>query len=100
MRLKVYLTLLLTFIVVCLCGLLIYALLPYKEIIAQGALKSFVGIGIVLVLVVFAVLLRVLALSRHRKQMRLLAQEPTRLALLARQQPLEIERENYEIHRF
>ena len=62
MRLKVYLTLLLTFIVVCLCGLLIYALLPYKEIIAQGALKGFVGIGIVLFALLLAVLLRVLAL--------------------------------------
>src|SRR5215469_421480 len=100
MRLKVYLTLLLTFIVVCLCGFLIYALVPYKELIAQGALKGFVGIGIVLVLVVLAVLLRVLALSRHRKQMRLFEQEQTRLALLAQQQALEIERETHELNRF
>src|SRR5260221_1289277 len=100
MRLKVSLTLLLTFIVVCLCGLLIYALLPYKEIIAQGALKGFVGIGIVLFALLLVLVLRVLALSRHRKQMRWLEQEQTRLALLAQQQALEIERENHELHRF
>src|SRR5215470_2012438 len=100
MRLKVYLTLLLTFVVVCVCGLLIYALLPYKEIIAQGALKGFVGIGIVLLALVLALLLRVLVLLRHWKQMRWLEQEQTRLALLAQQQALEIERENHELHRF
>src|SRR6266436_4062257 len=100
MRLKVYLTLLLTFVVVCLCGLLIYALLPYKEIIAQGALKSFIGIGIALFALLLVLVLRVLALSRHRKQMRWLEQEQTRLTLLAQQQALEIERENHELHRF
>ena len=100
MRLKVYLTLLLTFVVACLCGLLIYALVPYKEIIAQGLLKGFVGIGIVLFVLLLVALLRVLALLRHRKQMRLLEQEQTRLALLAQQQALEIERENHELHRY
>ena len=100
MRLKVYLMLLLTFVVVCLCGLLIYALVPYKQLIAQGALKGFVGLGIVLFLALLALVLRVLALSRHRKQMRWLEQEQTRLALLAQQQALEIERENHELNRF
>src|SRR5215470_17220830 len=100
MRLKVYLLLLFTFLVVCVCGLLIYALLPYKEMIAQGALKGFVGIGIVLLALLLALVLRALAFSRHRKQMRLLEQEQTRLALLAQQQALEIERENHELHRF
>src|SRR5215470_213873 len=100
MRLKVYLTLLLTFVVLCVCGLVIYALLPYKELIAQGALQGFVGIGVVLLALLLAVLLRALALSRHRKQMRLLEQEQTRLALLAQQQALEIERETHELHRF
>ena len=62
MRLKVYLTLLLTFVVVCLCGFVIYSLVPYKEMIAQGALKSFVGLGIVLFALLFVLGLRVLAL--------------------------------------
>src|SRR5215470_2682928 len=100
MRLKVYLLLLFTFLVVCVCGLVIYALLPYKELIAQGALKSFVGIGMVLFALLLVLGLRVLALSRHRKQMRLLEQEQTRLALLAQQQALQIERENHELNRF
>src|SRR5215469_11345500 len=100
MRLKVYLTLLLTFVVLCVCGSVIYALLPYKELIAQGAFKGFVGIGIMLVLILLAALVRVPALLRHRKQMRLLEQEQTRLALLAQQQALEIERENHELHRY